>query len=74
MPGSIGLSPLYAGHANDLHISTAYGPPRGFRHASTCPRIDRPASGRTPVTSGTLDTSRHAQRLRACCFRFDSRF
>lgn len=53
MPGSIGLSPLYTGHANDLHISTAIGPPRGFRHASTCPRIDRPASGRIPVTPGT---------------------
>ena len=53
MPGSIGLSPLYTGHANDLHISTANGPPRGFRHASTCPRIDRPASGRIIVTLGT---------------------
>lgn len=53
MPGSIGLSPLYTGHANDLHISTAFGPPRGFRHASTCPRIDRPASGRILVTPGT---------------------
>ena len=53
MPGSINLSLLYAGHTNDLHINTACGPPRSFRHASTCPRLDHPASGRTPVTPRT---------------------
>lgn len=49
-PGLIGLSPLDAGHASDLKLNTANGPPRNFRHASTCPRLDRLASGRTPMT------------------------
>ena len=72
MPSSIGLSPLYAGHANDLHIKTACGPPRNFRHASTCPRIDHPASGLIPLTSRTFNTPSHARRLRTCCFRSGS--
>ena len=38
---------------NDLQINTTCGPPRSFRHASTCPRLDRPASGLTPVTPRT---------------------
>ncbi len=29
-----------------------FGPPRGFRPASPCPRLDRPASGRMIVTTG----------------------
>ena len=29
-----------------------FGPPRPFRAASPCPRLDRPASGRTAVTWG----------------------
>jgi hypothetical protein len=70
MPGSIGLSPLYAGHTNDLHINTACGPPRNFRHASTCPRIDHRASGLALLTPRTFNTSSHARRLRTCCFRF----
>lgn len=53
-PTSIGLSPLDAGHASDLHISTANGPPRSFRHASTYPRLDRPASGRIQLTPRTF--------------------
>lgn len=57
MPGSINLSLLYAGHANDLHIKTACGPPRNFRHASTCPRIDRQASGLAHMTTRTFNTS-----------------
>lgn len=57
MPGSINLSLLYAGHANDLHIKTACGPPRNFRHASTCPRIDRQASGLAHMTPRTFNTS-----------------
>ena len=57
MPGSINLSLLYAGHANDLHIKTACGPPRNFRHASTCPRIDRQASGLVHMTTRTFNTS-----------------
>jgi hypothetical protein len=60
MPGSIDLSPLYAGHANDLHINTACGPPRNFRHASTCPRMDHQASGLVLLTSRTFNTSSHA--------------
>ena len=60
MPGSINLSLLYAGHTNDLHIKTACGPPRNFRHASTCPRIDRPASGLILLTPRTFNTSSHA--------------
>ncbi len=52
-PTSIGLSPLGAGHGSDLHINTPIDPPRGFRHASTCPRLDRPASGRIRATSRT---------------------
>ena len=60
MPGSINLSLLYAGHTNDLHINTACGPPRNFRHASTCPRIDRSASGLILLTPRTFNTSSHA--------------
>lgn len=53
MPGSISLSLRDAGHANDLQINTACGPPRSFRHASTCPRLDHLASGPMIVTPGT---------------------
>jgi hypothetical protein len=56
MPGSMNLSLLYAGHANDLHIKTACGPPRNFRHASTCPRIDHQASGLILLTPRTFNT------------------
>ena len=49
-PSSIGLSPLDTGHANDLHISTANDPPRNFRYASICPRLDHLVPGRDPVT------------------------
>jgi hypothetical protein len=59
MPSSIGLSPLYAGHANDLHIKTACGPPRTFRHPSACPRIDHWASGLILQTTRTINTSSH---------------
>jgi hypothetical protein len=52
-PTSIGLSPLDAGHESDLHINTSIDPPRSFRHASICPRLDRPASGRIPATPRT---------------------
>ena len=61
MPSSIDLSPLYTGHANDLHINTAYGPPRNFRHASTCPRIDHWASGLILQTTRTFNTPSHAK-------------
>ena len=74
MPSSINLSLLYAGHANDLHIKTACGPPRAFRHASTCPRIDRWASGLILQTPRTFNTSSHARRLRTCWFPFGSPF
>jgi hypothetical protein len=60
MPGSMNLSLLYAGHANDLHIKTACGPPRNFRHASTCPRIDHQASGLILLTPRTFNTPSHA--------------
>ena len=53
MPGYISISLRDAGHTNDLQINTACGPPRSFRHASTCPRLDHPASGLTPVTPRT---------------------
>ncbi len=59
-PSSIGLSPLDAGHANDLQISTANGPPRNFRHASTCPRLDHSVSGRILMTPRTFNTPSHA--------------
>ena len=68
MPGSMNLSLLYAGHANDLHIKTACGPPRNFRHASTCPRIDHQASGLILLTPRTFNTPSHALRLRTCWF------
>ncbi len=68
MPGSINLSLLYAGHVNDLHINTTCGPPRNFRHASTCPRIDRPASGLILLTPRTFNTPSHALLLRTCWF------
>ena len=70
MPGSISLSLLDAGHTNDLHINTACGPPRSFRHASTCPRLDHPASGRIPVTPRTCIRRASPCRLRTCWFRF----
>ena len=73
-PGSINLSLLYAGHTNDLHINTACGPPRNFRHASTCPRIDRPASGLILLTPRTFNTSSHALLLRTCWFPCGSPF
>ena len=70
MPGSINLSLLYAGHTNDLHINTACGPPRNFRHASTCPRIDRSASGLILLTARTFNTPSHALLLRTCWFPY----
>ena len=60
MPGSMNLSLLYAGHGNDLHIKTPCGPPRNFRHASTCPRIDHQASGLILLTPRTFNTPSHA--------------
>ncbi len=60
MPSSINLSLLYAGHMNDLHIKTTCGPPRNFRHASTCPRIDHSASGLILLTPRTFNTPSHA--------------
>lgn len=74
MPGSINLSLLYAGHANDLHINTVCGPPRAFRRASTCPRIDRWASGLILQTPRTFNTPSHARRLRTCWFPSGSPF
>ena len=69
-PGSISLSPLDTGHANDLHINTANGPPRSFRHASTCPRLDRPASGSIQVTTRTC-IRRAFPKMRTRRFRSD---
>jgi hypothetical protein len=60
MPGSINLSLLNTGHANDLHIKTACGPPRAFRHASTCPSLDHPASGLILLTPRTFNTPSQA--------------
>ena len=54
------LSLLYPSHANDLHINTACGPPRTFRHASTCSGIDHQVSGRIPLTPRTIGTPIHA--------------
>lgn len=71
LPGLIDLSPLDMGHANDLHISTACGPPRSFRHASTCPRLDHPASGNIPATPRTC-IRRASPKLRAFRFRYGS--
>ena len=33
-----------------MHISTANDPPRNFRYASICPRLDHLVSGRGPMT------------------------
>ena len=74
MPGSINLSLLYAGHMNDLHINTTCGPPRNFRHASTCPRIDHQASGLILLTPRTFNTPSHALLLRTCWFPYGSPF
>jgi hypothetical protein len=68
-PTSIGLSPLDAGHTSDLHINTVNGPPRGFRHASACPRLDRPASGRIRATSRTCIRCAFLS-MRTCRFRY----
>ena len=70
MPGSINLSLLYTGHGNDLHINTPFGPPCNFRHTSTCPSIDHPASGLILLTPRTFNTSSHTLRLRTCWFPF----
>ena len=70
MPGSINLSLLYVGHTNDLHINTACGPPRNFRHASTCQRIDHPASGLILLTPRTFNTPSHTLLLRTCWFPY----
>jgi hypothetical protein len=67
-PTSIGLSPLDAGHESDLHINISNDPPRGFRHASTCQRLDRPASGRIRATSRTCIRCASLS-MRAYCFR-----
>ena len=72
MPGSINLSLLYVSHTNDLHINTACGPPRNFRHASTCQRIDHPASGLILLTPRTFNTPSHTRRLQTCWFPFGS--
>jgi hypothetical protein len=53
-PSSIGLSPLDTGHASDLHINTANDPPRNFRYASICPRLDHLVSGRNLMTPRLL--------------------
>ena len=50
------LSLLYPSHANDLHIKTAYVPPRTFRHASNCSGIDHQVSGSIPLTPRTIST------------------
>ena len=72
-PSSIGLSPLDTGHASDLQISTANGPPRNFRHASTCPRLDHSVSGRILMTPRTfLYAVPHSCELRTCRFPFGS--
>ena len=50
-----------------------FGPPRRFRTASPCPRLDRPASGRAPLTPRALTRRPSPQkRLRACRFRYGS--
>ena len=36
-----------------MHINTASDPPRNFRYASICPRLDHLVSGRNPVTPPT---------------------
>ena len=46
-----------------------FGPPRGFRPASPCPRLDRPASGRSRVTTGE-HTPPLGQRPAGCRFPF----
>lgn len=58
------LSLLYPSHANDLHINTACGPPRTFRHASTCSGIDHQVSGRIPLTPRTISTPRQVNYAR----------
>ena len=68
-PTSIGLSPLDAGHESDLHINISNDPPRGFRHASTYQRLDRPASGRIRATSRTCIRCAFLS-MRAYCFRY----
>jgi hypothetical protein len=55
-----------------LHISTANDPPRNFRYASVCPRLDHLVPGRGPVTPRKTHAAprRPCGRLRACCFRY----
>ena len=53
-PVLISLSPLAPGHANDLNISTAIGPPPRFPATSSCPGLDRLVSGLAAMTPGTF--------------------
>ena len=48
-----------------------FGPPPGFRPASPCPGVDRPASGLSPTAPGAFNTPRlptHKGWVRACRF------
>ena len=45
-----------------------FGPPRRFRAASPCPRLDRPASGRTAETTGEHTLPLTLNGLRAIGF------
>ena len=67
----MGLSPLRAGHGRVLKDTNPDRPPRGFRHASPCPRVDRPVPGRVRVTPRAC-TRRPSppKRLRPCRFPY----
>ncbi len=59
-----------------MHISTANDPPRNFRYASICPRLDHLVPGRGPMTprEPTPHLGADELLLRACCFRYGSPF
>lgn len=53
-PFSERVSPLIRAHGRDWHLTTPSRPPPCFRKASPWPRLDRRASGLTPVISGAF--------------------
>ncbi len=65
----MGLSPLDAGHGRVLKDTTPNRPPRAFRHASPCPRLDHPVPGRVRSTPRPWRRRpSHPKMLRPCRF------
>ncbi len=55
-PSLIGLSPLALRSSPRFSTPGGFGPPRGLTRASTCPRLDHPASGPGHATKRPFKT------------------